>query len=247
MLDCDYAIGVFERHFSHVRLELPASFTVLELGPGDSLATALIASGRGASKTWLVDRGAFASLEAEAYSELWARLGTRLPPGSYDSIASMLDMVRGVYLVEGLESLRAIPDRSIDFCFSHAVLEHIALNEFADTVRELYRIQMPGGLSSHRVDLQDHLAHSLNSLRFSSSVWESTWIARSGFYTNRLRAPEIVEFFKGAGYEVSYRSEDHWPTLPLAEGRLAPNFAHFSDEELRVRALDLVVRKSPAG
>ncbi len=46
MEDADYARGVFESHFEAAG-PLPEGFTYLELGPGDSLATAVIARARG--------------------------------------------------------------------------------------------------------------------------------------------------------------------------------------------------------
>src|SRR5467141_3811336 len=45
-------------------------YTVLELGPGDSLFTAVIAKSLGASKTWLVDAGSFATMAMQPYAEL---------------------------------------------------------------------------------------------------------------------------------------------------------------------------------
>src|SRR5438309_2175417 len=42
-------------------------FTVLELGPGDSLFTAVIARSLGASQTWLVDTGSFATMAIQPY------------------------------------------------------------------------------------------------------------------------------------------------------------------------------------
>ncbi len=65
-----YAIGVFSAHVERAGLAgRLAGKTVLELGPGDSVATALIAAAHGA-RALLVDAGAFARLDVAVYRQL---------------------------------------------------------------------------------------------------------------------------------------------------------------------------------
>ena len=127
--------------------------------------------------------------------------------------------------------MAGIAPGSVDFVFSQAVLEHVALGEFDATIRALHRVQTPGSISSHRVDLQDHLAHSLHSLRFSRRTWESSLFSGSGFYTNRLRASQVVAAFTSAGYQVLAQEADRWPSLPLSADKLHRDFTTFSDAE----------------
>lgn len=243
MLDPEYAQRTFLRHFDRVRETLPEAFTVLELGPGDSLATALIAYAHGARCTWLVDAGAFAEQDVTAYRKFYDVLGTRVPAPAA-SMEGLLASTGSRYLTRGLASLREIPSASVDFVFSQAVLEHVDLAEFDATARELYRVLKPGAVSSHRIDLQDHLAHGLHSLRFSRDVWEAGWFARrSGFYTNRLRASEIDAIFRGAGYRVDARIDDCWPRPPLDRSAIHAEMAHLSDADLLVRGVDLVASR----
>lgn len=108
---------------------------------------------------------------------------------------------------------------------------------------KLYRIQKSGGVASHRIDLQDHLAHSLHSLRFSPSIWESRSFTSSGFYTNRLRINQILEVFQEAGYRVISRADRRWSRLPIPRSRLHHHFAGLSDSDLLVRGTDILVRK----
>jgi SAM-dependent methyltransferase len=247
MLDPDYAIRVFDRHYDRVKATLPPDFAVLELGPGDSLATAVIAAARGASQVYLVDAGAFASMEGvagyNALAERLASLGMPVKGAPFASVQAMLAATNATYLTEGLSSLSGLPDRSFDLVFSQAVLEHVALGEFDVTMREMYRVQKPGTATSHRVDLQDHLAHSLNSLRFSRAVWESKLMSSSGFYTNRLRASQVLDAIRRAGYQVELYAPDEWPTLPLPKRKMHPDFARLAEDDLRVRGLDVVARR----
>ena len=257
MLDTGYALHVFEYHFRHVRAEWTGAAdrerTMLELGPGDSLATAMLARIHGASRTWLVDRGAYASPRIDSYQALADRLNTEglnadrehpsTPVPAFASLDAMLEWSGARYLVDGLRGLSAIPDASVDFSFSHAVLEHVRRDEFDATLRELFRVAAPGALTSHRIDLRDHLGGSLHNLRFSRGWWESPFAASSGFYTNRLRMTEIVERFRAAGFEILSTRETRWPALPLSRRKLDPEFAAMTDEELTVQGLDLLARK----
>src|SRR5665647_838092 len=54
-----YAYTIFMQHFKYTQ-RLREDFTVLELGPGDSLFSALIAHTLGVSKSYLVDTGSYA-------------------------------------------------------------------------------------------------------------------------------------------------------------------------------------------
>ncbi len=121
MLDPRYAVDVFDRHFRLAPAPLPDAFAVLELGPGDSLATAVIAASRGAGSVYLVDAGRFASVEdVGSYNALAAHLASLGRPvrgAPFATVADMLAATNAHYLTEGVRSLASIPARSIDFVF----------------------------------------------------------------------------------------------------------------------------------
>ena len=76
-----------------------------------------------------------------------------------------------------------------------------------------------------RVDFRDHLAESLNSLRFPEPVWESGPFRNSGFYTNRLRADAFFREKLGAGF-VDY-------LLTIKDAEIARFQAEVTDWEHR--------------
>ena len=249
MMDTGYALQVFESH----RARLPSDGAVqglscLELGPGDSLASALIGAAHGAAHIELVDAGDFARRDLPAYKQLAADLrarGLSVPDiEGAQHMEQMLKLLNARYRTNGLKSLREIPDNSIDFIWSQAVLEHVRHSEFDATLAELARILRPTGIASHRVDLQDHLAHSLNNLRFRHEQWEAPWMASSGFYTNRIRFSDMLKRFQSAGFDVQVNEVDRWATLPIKRSRLQPEFARLDDEELRVRGFSVTMTLS---
>ncbi|HTI86635.1 MAG TPA: methyltransferase domain-containing protein [Alphaproteobacteria bacterium] len=250
MRDPDYAIRVFETHWK--RAGAPGSgFTYLELGPGESLATAVVAWAFGAGGGVLVDAGDFAVRDIAAYRPLLARLAER--PGMRDlrslqacgSVDALLAAVNARVRTDGLRGLASLASDSVDLAFSQAVLEHVPLAEFAATARELHRIQRPSGIASHRIDFKDHLQASLNNLRFAQPSWERPWFARrSGFYTNRLRFSEIKAAFENAGFWVSVLAQDRWDAIPLPRESFAAEFRALSDDDLRTSGADILLTKT---
>lgn len=243
-----YALDVFGSHVERAGLAgRLAGKTVLELGPGDSVATALIAAAHGA-RALLVDAGAFARLDVAVYRQLADALcAAGLTPPRLDEVTALdelLEACGATYLTQGLASLRAIDAASVDLVFSQAVLEHVRKHEFLDTQRELARVLKPGGVCSHRVDLRDHLGGGLNNLRFSTRVWESPFFASSGFYTNRIGFDGMTASFRQAGFVAQVSDVRRWDKLPVERRHLAAEFREFPDEALNVCGFDVLLRKS---
>ena len=170
MESAEYAYNVFVKHFFRSGLAGKPGLRVLELGPGDSCFSALIGKAHGVSETYLVDAGDFITREIEPYRIMHEYLVARgLPLPEWDNAAELADLSARYnfhFGARGIESLRTIADDSIHFIWSHAVLEHVRLNEFDAQLEEMRRILVPGGICSHRVDLRDHLGGVLNNLRF---------------------------------------------------------------------------------
>lgn len=242
----DYAYDVFRQHFQRSNFVRKSDkFVSLELGPGDSLLSAIIATAHGSGKCYLVDAGAFATEEIAPYREMADFLRSRnLPAPAIDTdceLAGALASCNAVYLTQGLSSLRKIPTGSVDFIWSQAVFEHIRRHEFLETMRELRRILRSDGVCSHRVDLKDHLGGELNNMRFPTSLWESNWVAKSGFYTNRFRYSEMINFFKQAGFDVQTVSVNRWTASPTPRRLMSIEFQGLSEEDLLVKEFDVLL------
>jgi SAM-dependent methyltransferase len=245
MIDPAYALGVFERHYAKAGMAAKPAFTCLEIGPGESAFSALVARSKGAAETILVDAGHYIRYSEDAYRSLSRFLeqqGVQVPRAvDYSSLKSYLESLNARYLFSGAGSLAELPDASVDFIWSQAVLEHIRKADFLRTLRELRRVMKPNGVASHRVDLKDHLGGSLNNLRFREDCWESEFMATSGFYTNRIRYAEMIELFERAGFRVSEVESVRWPTLPLMRARMALPFREMPEDDLRVSGFDVLL------
>jgi trans-aconitate methyltransferase len=217
MQNPNFAESVLNVHLQRAGVEGVKDATILELGPGNGLLTGKLAAERGAKHTWLVDSE---PLAADA----------PLPE-------------RTTYLWNSPASLGQIPDSSIDFLFSHAVLEHVSLKDFHFLMQELYRVMAPDAVASHGIDFQDHLQYALNNLRFTERVWESRFMSRSGFYTNRIPWPRMKQIIEDCGFKVHVINFLYWPELPTSQSKMAEPFDGMRPDDLMVKAANIVLRK----
>jgi len=104
---------------------------------------------------------------------------------------------------------------------------------------ELRRIQRPNGVGSHTISISDILGSKLNDLRFSKKTWESDLMANSGFYTNRIRYNEFLEYFRGAGFVPEVYRTARWDTLPTPRSKMSPEFAALPESELQISGFDV--------
>ena len=158
------------------------------------------------------------------------------------SLGDILHICNAEYLTDGILSLSQIPTGSIDFVWSHSVLEHVRKNELERVLQELKRVLKPEALSSHNIDFQDHLDGALNNLRFSESVWESPFFAKSGFYTNRIPAITMHGMFKMAGFEIRQEGFGKWPVLPTPRKCMHVDYQMYRDEDLLNRTSHVLLK-----
>ena len=70
----DYSEKIFNMHFKHFSSTNPKNgFTMLELGPGDSVLSALFGYLNGAEAIYLLDVGSFASADIDLYRDAYDR------------------------------------------------------------------------------------------------------------------------------------------------------------------------------
>lgn len=216
---------------------------ILEIGPGDTIASAIVFDALGAKKCTLVDIGAYASRDVNVYLALIEQLRS---VGIFVPSFVLNKVKKGEYFKEyktnGFVSLAKIDDKTIDYSFSNAVVEHVYLEHINVFFSEIKRISAPGAVSFHRVDLKDHLAEGLNNLRFSKDVWESDLFRSSGFYTNRLRLSDYEDIFNSLELDYLVLRTRRWDNLPLSRKLMDVNFQGKSDKDLYVHGFDVLIK-----
>ena len=151
-----YAYTVFKQHFDAVEFgRKSGGFVSLEIGPGESVFSALIAKAHNASASYLVDVGRFANTDPNIYGPMLTYLREHSQDLGFDAkrgyeVDEVLALCNSKYLTDGIASLRQIPDASVDFIWSHTVLQHVRRSQFAEFLAETRRILRPDGDERHR-------------------------------------------------------------------------------------------------
>ena len=247
MMDPKRALFVFTKHFHWSRdLSVRQGFVALELGPGDSLFSALTAYSFGASGTYLIDVGTFATDDVNDYRRMTEYLvANGLPSPDLSDATSLGDVLRvcgSSYGPSGLKSFREVSSESVDFIWSDCVLQHVRRDELPEVIKEMRRVIRPGGICSHTVELHDHLGGNLNHLRFSERLWEWQFMAESGFYTNRYRLSQLLLLFEKEGFKPEIHGVEYWENIPIPRLKMAAEFRMLAEEDLLVKKFDVLLR-----
>ncbi len=137
----------------------------------------------------------------------------------------------------------------IDIVFSNSVLEHIPAEAIDRLHHASLRLLRTGGVSFHSVNCGDHYAytdpnvHQLNYLQFTDREWQF-WNNRF-LYQNRLRAHQLLDAARNAGFEI-IRDTSHARPQRLDQLRamtIAPEFADIPEEKLCITTVDFIGRK----
>lgn len=233
-----YSRKIFEGHLKDLnQINKIYNPVIMEIGPGDSLFSMVYSRKYSKEKFYFLDVGSFANKNISLYLNLQKKLEKlnyfsfklKTP---YTSFEELLEFYNSEYLINGLESMKKLKENSVDYIFSHSVLEHVRKYELNDFIKEMYRILKPNGVISHNINYKDHLNESLNNLRFSEKLWESNFFANSGFYTNRIPAVLMHKYFRNNGFNIIKENFGKWDSLPIKRSALSKEFKNFTDEEL---------------
>ena len=234
----------------HTRfIDISKKWRGLEIGPGDSALSALLASSINCKGLTLVDSGYFIKKDVSFYSkqiQCFNEDNPGLKINNIDKNLKLKDILNeygSSFHSEGVTSLKNLKSESYDLIYSQAVLEHIRLDEFEGLIKECFRLISKNGVMSHVVDYKDHLGGGLNNMRFSSNLWEREWFAhKSGFYTNRIKLKQMVAICEKIGFSVKIESTKKWSKSPIQKKHLANEFHNISEEDLLVQEAHLIMR-----
>ena len=253
LTDANKVVDAARAHVGRYReLRGRAPQCVLELGPGELTTRAVTYAALGATRIILVDVGDFGANDVAAYqraAQLTEEFGIA-PPSLQDAKdrAEIFQRCGTEYLCGGLADLEKIGSGEVDLIVSDAVLEHVRKSDFHPLLAQLRRVAAPDAVALHGIDFHDHLGGGLQNLRFSDATWEAEWMARSGFYTNRISPSATIELLQKAGFQASVRYRLAWPRAPLRRDQLNADIApNWSDHDLHTAMLQIQAEPAPAG
>ena len=259
-LTADYFRGCFEDYFQELGVaeaDVPAYLhdkQVLEYGPGDMPAVALLMVACGARSVMCVDRFPLLRLSPQNI-EVLKQLVVNLPaaqraraeqcfvtPGEPDSGFRPACIAYRVTR-SGLSGLTDWADLIV----SRAVLEHV--NDLTATFADMRAALRPGAMAIHLVDLRSHGLHQhnpLDFLRWPPLLWR--WMYGHKGVPNRWRVDRYRAVLQTSGLEtLALRPVAVLEQALVAAARpsLARPFRHLNDQDLSWLNFWLVCRKPP--
>ncbi len=165
------------------------------------------------------------------------------------TLEKLLELARIRYVAPGDASQTGLPEASIDMVYSNSVLEHVHPSILPKLMVESMRILRPGGVAAHCVACNDHYAHFdrnisfVNFLRYGAGEWK-LWNNDLN-YQNRLRQSDFLRAASSAGLELVQTNTTirRGVKEALASMRVAPEFGHYSQEDLATTSVDFIGRK----
>lgn len=144
----------------------------------------------------------------------------------------------GVRALVGDARTTGLPDGAVDLIVSNNTFEHIPPTVLAAIMAELRRVAAARAVMDHFVDISDHYAHfdhsitEFNYLRYPPHLWRL--FNNNLQYQSRLRAPDYRRLIEDAGFSVVAEEAQRGVPAELATIKLAPQFRHYTREELLV-------------
>ena len=217
---------------------LPSGSVALEFGAGRNLLTSLMLSHAGAARVYAIDLVRLATIE-----QVNGVIGQlkELVPGEWPAIASFDDLERLYrihYQAPGDARATGLPDQSVDFICSTAVLEHIPEPDIRAILRECLRIASTQARFSFIIDYHDHYGTAdseitlWNFYRYSQKQWRK--FNPPNHYQNRLRHSDHEHIFREFDLEIveGERAIPSWAEPSLNRVSVCGEFARYSREDL---------------
>src|SRR5690606_22620300 len=149
-------------------------------------------------------------------------------------------------LIPRVQDARQIQISGIDLVVTISNLEHIPCDIIEAIFRQFCHVLRPGGIMSHLIDLSDHYSHfdkkltPYNFLRYGESKWRL--FNNSLQYQNRLRVSDYRALHERAGWQMLHEASLPTQTSQIDEIQLAPEFRHYTREDLIVTESWMVSR-----
>lgn len=241
--------------------------TVLEIGPGSSLGVGVAALLSGVRRYWAYDANSlrqgceeprllpdlvhlYQQQAAFAEAEGWLP-STILPPRFFAAENANLapkrlrrikdSLARRSDLIAYHTNASAIPENSVDFLFSHSVLEHV--DELELFYQKMWRWLKPGGTMTHSIDFTAHGTSTLWNGHWTIPAW--LWRLQRGkrlYFLNREPISRHQVLLAQHGFALlGVHVQSRFSHLTNAD--LATPFRQLSEVDLTTASAFLIAHK----
>jgi SAM-dependent methyltransferase len=225
--DLEYALRIAKGYAA----SLPGGFealrgrSVLEIGPGTNLASALILKCSGATRVVVTDRFLVRYQETyhgPLYLALRNAVARDLP--QFDPVPVDVCLASHSHSAQAVECVEMPLERfaerfagQFDVVFSNAVLEHVYDPEAA--AESLFAVTADDGSGFHQVDFRDHrdFSRPLEYLLLGGKAFQALLEACHCECGNRIRPHELAAMFLRAGFARPSFSPNMWAQGPYLQ------------------------------
>ncbi len=155
--------SIFTKYKNVVKGDLKNK-TILEIGSGDQIYTALFFLAAGADKVLLVEPKINITGEKLSTSLKKFRVFSK------QSLVTEEDCNEKLLMFSEMSSIPDLYNSSIDYVFSRLVLEHF--DDLSSFFKSTYRLLNDTGMSYNAVDLSDHTYHIFNKLKLTEWIFK---------------------------------------------------------------------------
>ncbi len=137
-----------------------------------------------------------------------------------------------IYYFAPWNDATVIKEKTVNFLFSHAALEHI--DNLEDAFAAMQRWLKPGGIMSHQIDFSSHGLSKLwnGHWFFSKSFWKLIKGKRI-FLINRQPYSTYLKLLEKYNFKIMHISKTEEP-LEIDRKKLAKEFYSLNDEDLEI-------------
>ncbi len=215
---------------------------ILELGPGGSIGFGLLCIKNGAKKYYAIDNGTHAFIskkQMKSYRKLLdndTELIKQLFVQREEKYCYNDSKIKFIEIDQ--KSKYSLPDNSVDFIYSCAVLEHV--HDLDLCFLEMTRVLKTGGTMNHQVDLRDHIFFQ-NSLWFLKikEYWFKKFFEKTGEYVNRKRVSYYLELIKKNGLKLIDLKK-----VIVFNGIIPENLkVAYGEDDLKTLSINILIKK----
>ena len=201
MDDLNYCKNIFKKHVLNIKRNEEIK-NILEIGPGDSCFTALLALRNNFDSITLIDKNSDQLLST---LQNLKDIGIKIKKlNSYENldIFSFYEGKKSVNVYILKEDFKKIPSIKLpsnDIIFSNAVLQHLDKKQLMNLLEFCKRVSNKRTIHSHQIRFTDHLTGSnqfFDHYKVPKFIWESKLLKKYPFWTNRLDLNKFIKIFK---------------------------------------------------
>ena len=204
MDNINYCKKVFKKHVIDLKVS-NESENLLEIGPGDSCYTIILALKNKFKHITLIDKNTDEIINSiKNLSLMNLKVKSNF---SSDNLTKLIvngekKLIEVKIIKEDFKSIPEPLETKYDLIFSNAVLQHMDRNQINNLLEFCKKISNPNCIYSHQIRFTDHITGKKQSFEHYNCpkiIWDSNIFKKFPFWTNRIYLEEYIKIFKSFG------------------------------------------------